>query len=145
MSARPTKLIVISSLFLLYIFGCIGFTEIAQKGSEGKAPISGLRITLDANRRAELFVQLEKFADKHDFEILIRKVEVFPEGIFIEMSRADFEISAVSVPDAPTKIDLNFYERDSAHPTPDEDIDELIGDLKSFLTEIPNVMITEEK
>jgi len=145
MSANRKKLIISISLLLLCIFGCIGFTDIAQKGSEGKAPIRELRITLNVNQHEELFIQLEKFADKHDFEFLVRSVEVIPAGIFIEMYRDDLEISAVSVPDSPTKIDLNFYERDSTHPTSTETVDELLNDLKSFIGEIPNVTVTEEQ
>ncbi len=143
MSANRKKLIVSISLLLLCIFGCIGFTEIAQKGSAGKAPIRELRITLHLDQREELIIQLEKFAKKHDFEFLVRPVDVIPEGIFIEMYRDDLEISAVSVPDSPTKIDLNFYEGKSTHITSTEIVDELVSDLKNFVGEIPNVIISE--
>ena len=99
---------------------------------------------IDVNRREELIAELRKFAVKHDFEILTREVEVSPDGIFIEMYRDDLKITAASVPDAPTKIDLNFYERNPANPTPEETVDELFSDLKSLISEIPNVILTEE-
>lgn len=129
---------------LLCIFACVGFARIAQKGSEDQAPIKGLRIVIEVNRREELFAELRKFAVKHGFEILIREVEVSPDGIFIEMYRDDLEITAASVPDAPTKIDLHFYERNPANPAPKTTIDELFNDLNSFLSEIPNATIVEK-
>ena len=85
MSASRTKLI--ASVFLsvlLCVFGCISIAQIAEKGSEGQAPIRSLQIIIDVNRREELFDQLQKFAAKHSFRLLIREVEVIPEGIFIE-------------------------------------------------------------
>lgn len=119
--------------------------KLAKKGSEGNLPIRRLLITIDVNRREELFDQLQKFAAKHDFRLLIREVEVIPEGIFIEMYRADLKILAADVPEAPTMIDLGIYERDPANPTPEETVDALFSDLKGFLSEIPNVTMTEEQ
>jgi hypothetical protein len=87
---------------------------------------------------------LRKFAEKHAFGILIREVEVIPDGIFIKMDRDDLEITAVSVPDSPTKIDLGFYERDSAYPISNDTVDALFNDLVSFISEIPNVTISDE-
>jgi hypothetical protein len=146
MLANRTKLIVSLFLgFLLCIFGCIGFAQIAKKGSEGQAPISALRITIDVSRREELFDQLQKFASKHSFRLLIRDVEVIPKGIFIEMYRDDIEIHAGSDASDPTMIDLGIYERDPKHPTQIATVDVLVSDLRSFISEIPNVTITEEK
>lgn len=145
MSPKRKRLIMIASLVLLCIFGCIGLAEIAQKGSEGQAPIRVLKISIGVDRREELFAQLRKFADKHGFEIYIRDVEVIPEGIFIEMYRADLEILAGSAASDPATIELGIYERDPKNPTPDETVDELVNDLKNFISEIPDVTITEEE
>jgi len=145
MSANRKKLIMGVSLFLLCIFGCIVFAEIAQKGSEGNMPIRVLRITIDVSRREELFDQLQEFAGKHGFKLFIRKVEVIPEGIFIEMYRGDLKILAGDTPSDPTMIDLGIYEREPKYPTSEETVDELFRDLKSLLSEIPNVTVTEEK
>jgi hypothetical protein len=151
MSANSKKLIVNVSLFLgilLCILGCIAIKpsiKSIEKGlfHPGNLPIRRLQITIDVDRREELFVQLREFAEKHSFRILIREVEVIPEGIFIEMYRDDIEISAADVPNAPTMINLGFYEANPANPTSEETVDELFSDLKSFLSEIPNISVTE--
>ena len=146
MLADRTKLIATVCLgILLCIFGCIGLAQIAQKGSEGQAPIRRLRLTIDMSSRAVFFDQLQKFAVKHSFKILIRNVEVIPEGIFIEMYRDDLKIHALSTSSDPTMIKLGIYEEDPGNPTPEETVDDLFSDLKSFIGDIPNVTITEEK
>jgi hypothetical protein len=120
MSAKPTKLIVIASLFLLCIFGCVGFSEIAKKGSEGQSPIQTLVVTIDLSQRDELFDQMQKFAGKHAFKNLIRDVEVevgpSGKGFFIEMHRSDIQILGVCEPSAPIMVSNNFYDEDSSHP-----------------------------
>lgn len=149
MPAKPIKLIVIASMFLLCVFGCIGFSEIAKKGSEGQSPIRTLVLTIDLSQRDELFDQMQKFAGKYAFKNLIRDVEVevgpSGKGFFIEMHRSDIQILGVGEPSAPIMVSINFYDEDSAHPARKETIDELFSDLKSFISEIPNVTITEEK
>ena len=146
MSANRKELIVTVSLsVLICIFGCIGLAEVAQKGSQANLPLRVLQITIDVNRREELFAQLRKFADKHGFEILIREAPVIPEGIFIEMYRNDIKILAGDDATDSTMIELGIYDRDPEHPTPPETADELFSDLKSLISEVPNVTITEEK
>jgi hypothetical protein len=145
MSANRKKLIATVLLsFLLCIFGCIGPAEVAQKGSQGNLPLRMLRITIDVNRREELFAQLRKFAEKHGFEILIREVQVIPEGIFIEMYRNDIKILAGDDASDPTLIELGIYDIDPKHPTSPETVDGLFSDLKSLISEVPNVTVTEE-
>ena len=141
-----SKLIATVSLgILLCIFGCIGIARLVQKGSEGNLPIRRLQIIIEVRHREELFEQLQKFADKHSFRLLIRDVAVIPEGIFIEMYRDDLQILAGSTASDPTTIDLGIYESDVARPITDETIDELFKDLKSFINEIPNITIVKEK
>ena len=145
MPANRTKLIV--SLFLgilLCTFGCIGFAEIAKKGSEGQAPIRRLRIIIDVNRREELFAQLREYADKHNFDFYLTFYDRDKQIFLVEMVREDLEIQAVDATDAPTMIKLDFYDKNSMHPTPKETVDELISDLKSFISNIPNVTLTEQ-
>ena len=145
MLANRTKLITTVSLgVLLFIFGCLGLAQIIHKGSQGNLPLRVLRITIDVNQHQELFAQLRKFANQHDFKIFIRKVDVIPEGIFIEMYRDDIEILAGNAASDPTMIDLGLYERNPKHPTHKETIDDLVSDLKSFISAIPNATISEE-
>ena len=98
------------------------------------------------NRREELFVQLQKFADKHIFEIQIDEINAASGTHFnVWMSRDDILIIAGDVPKAPTKVGISFYDKDPSHPTHKETVDDLFSDLKSFISEIPNITITEEK
>jgi hypothetical protein len=129
---------------LLCIVGFICIIALVNKNSDGQAPIRRIRIIIDVDRRGELFTQLRKFAEKHDFRILIRDVDVTPDGIFIEMNRDDLDILAGDVPNSPTKIDLRFYEADSMKDVPEETIDLLFNDLVSLINEIPNITISNE-
>ncbi len=145
MLSKRKRLIVIISLFVLCIFGCIGLAEIAQKGSEGHPPIRGMTITIDENRREELFAQLRKFADKHGFEFHLDFYDPDEKIFLVAMYRDDLKILAADVPKAPTKIRLDFYDRDPATPTPKETVEDLFSDLKRFISEIPDVTITEDR
>ena len=144
MAAKGTKFITRLLLgVLLCILGCIG--AVATDNNGAQRPMRSLRITIDVNRREELFTQLRGFAEKHGFEILIREVKVHPDGIYIEMYRNGLEILAGDIPKSPTKISLGFYNRYPALPASQETVDDLYNDLKSFISEIPNVTISEEK
>lgn len=129
---------------LICLVGFIGLIALINDNSNRQAPMRRMRIIIDVDRREELFVQLQKFAEKHDFKILIRDVDVTPDGIFVEMNRNDLDILAGDVPNSPTKIDLRFYERDPSYPTSKEIVDALFNDLMSFTSEIPNITISNE-
>jgi len=117
---------------------------VATSDNGEQLPMRSLRITIDVNRREELFTQLRGFAKKHEFEILIREVKVHPDGIYIEMYRNGLEISAVDA-ESPIEITFGFYNRYPAFPASQETVDELYYDLKAFISEIPNVTVTEEQ
>lgn len=55
-----------------------------------------------------------------------------------------FHIDAVDVSNSPREIKIGFY-NEASTPTPQETVNELFNGLQSFLGEIPNVTITEEK
>ena len=61
------------------------------------------------------------------------------------MHQSDIKMLAVGEPSAPIVVSTNFYDEDSAHPASKEMVDDLFSDLKNFISEIPNVTITEEK
>ena len=97
---------------------------------------------MDVNQREELFVQLRKFSEKHELEFYLnfyRGGEIFS----IEMRGKGIEIAALST--NTTELDISFFEEDPTNPPSQETVDEVYSDLKSFISEIPNVTITEEK
>lgn len=153
MSTNRTKLFVI--VFLSLCFGIIlcagGYTLIRslfnmmEVGSNGQAPVRSLRITLDKSQREQLFDQLRKFADKHGFEYQITDFNTNGENFQFWMSRDDIKIIANNVPPDPTRIPIRFYAKYPGYPVDEETVDELLIDLKSFIGDIPNIMITEEQ
>jgi len=54
-------------------------------------------------------------------------------------------IAALSKPINATELDISFFEEDSTNPPSPETMDELYNDLKVYISEIPNVTISEEK
>ena len=110
----------------------------------GQAPIRKVVITLAQDQHDQLFEQLRKFADKHDFEILISQTDPSGENFLVEMWRVDVEIDATDSGD-PGLFLLDFYNANEEHPARTEVIDELILDLKGFIGEIPNTTLTVEE
>lgn len=101
-------------------------------------------MTIDESRREELFNQLRKFADKHDFEFHLDFYDPDEKIFLVAMYRDDLKILADHAPNDPTMISIDFYERDPANPTPKETVEDLFSDLKRFISEIPGVTITED-
>jgi hypothetical protein len=132
---------------VLCIFACIGIGMLLTKLGEGsgRAPVQGLRVTINKSQREELFDQLQKFADKHAFEFLLRKAGPNGEGYFIEMLRDDIYINASITRVDPKIVSIRFYNNDTTYPASREIVDGLLNDLKSFLSEITDIRITEEK
>ena len=144
MLESPKTFIVVLSVLLFSALGC-GLSHPTQTSTEGKAPIRQIRILIDVDRQDELISKLEGFAKEQDFTIMVRSVEGIPNGLFIELYRDDLMISALTVPDAPTKIDLALYERNLLQTTPDETVNVLFNNLLDRIHEIPNVTINDVK
>lgn len=151
LTKRAKWVLLIGSILVILtcVFGCaniiatnIGYTE---KYPREKLPIRTLSIQIDENQREELFVQLQKFSEKHEFEFYLnfyREREIFS----IEMRGKGIEILALSTPPPyTTELDINVYEEDPTNPPSQETVDELYSDLKAFISEIPNMTIMEEK
>ena len=133
---------------LICVFGCAnmieGSSEYNERYPSVKLPIRTLSIQLDENQREELFVQLRKFSEKHDLEFYLnfyRGGEIFS----VEMRGKGIVIAALSKPINATELDISFFEEDSTNPPSPETMDELYNDLKVYISEIPNVTISEEK
>jgi hypothetical protein len=148
MQTNRTKLIVVISLsIVLCALSCFGFAQIAKFGSEGRAPIKTLDVTIHAGQREELFAKLRRFADDHAFKINIRDIEVMTgpsgKGFLVEMLRDDVYINAIGNASAPITISVNFKNTDSGHPAQNEVIDELCIDLEESLRNVTDLKITQ--
>jgi hypothetical protein len=145
-SARQLKLILIVCLLAgLFIcgFGCMSLTRsINLKGKPNSLSVKSLKITMDLDQREEFFAQLQNFADKHSLELRSTFYDADKKGFLIVLAGDGFDISAISTLHSPREITIAFF-NDASTPTPQKAVDELFDDLKNFINEIPNVMMTE--
>ena len=113
-------------------------------GRDGQAPIRSFQLTLNKSQREDLFEQLRKFAEKHRFEYEFTDFNTNGRNFQFWMSRNDLRIIASNVPPDPTVVFVDFYAKYPGAPVDETVVNDLIKDLKSFISEIPNVTITEE-
>lgn len=152
MLTKRTKVIVIICLSLCFgVTLCIfGFTRIKslfnlmEISSNGQTPIRSLRITLEKSQREELFDQLRKFADKHAFQFYISDYGTDGEAYLIQMLRDDITVNASINRHDPNIVSIGLFAKYPGYPVDEETVDDLLNDLKSFISEIPNITITEE-
>jgi hypothetical protein len=126
---------------LLFTFGCTLFSNIED--SYKLEPVRRLRVKIEEGQREELFDQFEKFAEKHDFRIEITDFANMGKYFQVWMVRDNIQVVAEDVPGDPSTYDVDFLGLYPGQPVDEEAIDELLIELKSFLSEIPNVSITE--
>lgn len=125
----------------LCVLGCVVIAMTANDGEQ--LPIRSMRVTIDEYQRDVLFEEFRKFAEKHDFEILIRDSGLSGELFQVYMSRQNIEIISRN-PFDPSIFRVGLYNKNPSLPIPQETADELFNDLKAFISEIPGVTIAEE-
>jgi len=137
--------------FLVTIAICVAIAFGAQKllktwkaGFGTSYPQKTLDVNIDLSQREKFFEQLTRFADAHDFRIHIGPTTPSGDTFNVNMSRKDVMVIANNVFDTKT-FHIAFYDEDPANSAPEETIDSLYNDLKSFINEIPNVLITEKR
>src|SRR5688572_4212883 len=147
---KHKKILMISS-FLVTIAICVAMVFGAQKlVKTWKARFGTLHsqktlvVTIDLGQREKFFEQLTRFADAHDFKIHIGATTPVGDTFNINMSRKDVMMIANNGFD--TKVfDVHFYDKDPTNPVSEKIIDNLFDDLKRFINEVPNVIITEKR
>lgn len=137
------------SIFLVTIAICVAIVFGAQKlvktwkaGFGTSYPQRTLDVVIDLGQREKFFEQLTRFADAHDFRIHLGPTTPAGDTFNINMSRKDVMVIANNVFDIKT-FHIAFYDEDPANLAPEETIDSLFNDLKRYISEIPNVTITE--
>ena len=55
-----------------------------------------------------------------------------------------FHVLVQPLPASPEKIAIDFYEEDPINPPSQDVVDELFSDLKTVISEIPNVTILDK-
>jgi hypothetical protein len=113
--------------------------------ADEKLPRRRLIVIIEKSQQEELFNQLIKFADQGGFAIRITPNTTSGEDFSIEMWREDVRVFGAN-PFNPGEFRLGFYDTDGTYPYPASEgvLDELESDLNSFISEIPNVSISEE-
>lgn len=110
----------------------------------GRLPLRSIHLTIDISQNQQLIEQSEKFADNYGFKFDIAYFTPSGQDFRIDMTRKDIEVITVS-PFKLGEFRIGFYNNDCLHPTVASDIEGLVTDLKSLISEIPSVRITEEK
>jgi len=113
--------------------------------------VKTLKITIESNRVQEIHNQIKKFADKHSLKFTLSFSS--DKSVFnLEMYGNRFHITGKNSFHARDIDDIyiNFYtdtdnETPNSAPISQEMVDKLFSDLKSYISEIPNVIIVEEK
>jgi hypothetical protein len=138
MSAHNSKFIVFVWLCLaaLLIWGCLPVSNVSMM------PVRTFTITIDKAQRQELLDQLQNFADKHEAKYAFSDYGT-TDHFLAEIWGESLLILAGNVPGTSDLVDISFYGKLPGHVPDEELVDEWLQDLKSFISEIPDVMITE--
>ena len=103
-----------------------------------------LVVTIDLGQREKFFEQLTRFADAHAFDIRISPTTPSGDTFSIYLSRKDVLVWGDNV-FSPREYHIDFYDKDPTNPVSEEIIDNLFNDLKRYISEIPNTIITEQR
>jgi hypothetical protein len=148
------KMSTIVLMFICLIIGAlIGYTAktIAVFGENNKNtsayqkyPRRTIVVQIEVSQQELLFDEMRKFADDQGFAIRIAPTTPTGVDYSIEMWRQDVMILAFNNSD-PAMFRFSFFDTDSAILQPEFVLSSLEGELKNYINEIPNVMISEEK
>jgi len=148
MSVNRSKSFTVGYVLLGLMFclaaGIVMITRYQKMNScyNDRPPLRSIDVTIDTSQSEQLIEQLKKFADKNGFKYEIAYYTPNREDFSVWMTRKDVEV-VISSPFNPGEFGIDFYNNDCIQPTVASDIDGLLTDLKSFISEIPNVTITD--
>jgi hypothetical protein len=147
MQAKRTKLMVgcLLGISLCLMAGIVTLVRYQRLTScyDGRPPLRSIQVTIDTSQSQQLIEQSQKFADKHGFSFQTAFYNPSGTDFSIWMKREDVEVIARS-PFNPGEFRIGFYNYDCIHPTVASDIEDLVVDLKSLISEIPDVTVIEQ-
>jgi len=134
---------------IIIVFGIIIFSEMLKEGIFINVITRHARasfvVIVDLDQRDEFFDQLKRFADTYNFSLHIGQTTPTGDTFAIEMTGEDVRISGNNALH-PTRFEIAFYDKKYLGvPVSDEAIDSLLTDLKSIISQTPNVRIFETK
>ena len=121
-------------------------TQDNKTNDYSKSPRKKLVIVIQKSQQEELFNQFQTFAHNNGFAIRIAPNTPSGEDFSIEMWREDIMVFGAN-PFDPGEFRIGFYNTDGAnpYPMPEGELNALVGDFKSLISDIPNATISEEK
>jgi hypothetical protein len=136
---------LVISLFCC-VFGTIASVWYRKTSAclDSRSPLRGFEVTVGNYQERWVIKPSQEFADKNGFKLQTAYYDQHGREFSIWMKRKDVEVIIDNVIDK-DKFDISFYNNDCIDPTVASDIDDLMDDLKRFITnEIPNATITEK-
>jgi hypothetical protein len=130
---------------LLCILGCDAISSIKTALTPGPngIPIMSMDITMDLDQREEFFTQLHNFADKRSLQLETTYYDADKKAFLVHLKGDGFHITGGANLYSPKEIGFGVY-NEASPSISQETLDEIFNDLKSFLREIPNVIIREK-
>jgi hypothetical protein len=158
MLAKHPKLFMTVLLFLGgfigLVFGCalallIGSTEPLEKNSIPLTPLPNpairtITITIDPERKDDLFARLETFADIWRYALLIAPTKSSEHEYIVSLYRIDMKMQGSYFADS-GKLELGFYNTNSKSRNPQSFFDSELEDLEDLINEIPNSKYSIQK
>ena len=141
---RITRFLVVIAIGLAIVFGAQKLLKIWKEQSVTSYPKKTLDVIIDLGQREKFFEQLTRFADVHNFRIHIGSTTPSGDTFSIYMSRKDVTVWGDNV-FAPREYHFAFYDEDPANSAHEEAIESLFNDLKRYISEIPNAIMTEQR
>jgi hypothetical protein len=134
----------------LILFSCLlfGISFLFGCDNQEQLPVRNLRITIDPSQQQELFSQFHNFAEKHGFAIEISDYGTGGESYAVWMRRDRIQIAALHNRYDREIVSVGFYDETRADPASAktlEIIDNLLDDLRRYISEIPNTTMTEPR
>lgn len=132
------------SLLLLLAAGGVVFMRYQSTTNchEHELPLKTMAVTLDPSQDEQFIEQSRSFAFKYGFRFDIGTFDESNSDWRFRMIRKDIEVIARSLSN-PGAFEIGFYNYDCLHPTMASEIEDLVNDFKSFMSDVPAVMITE--
>ena len=158
MLAKRPKLFMTIFLFLGgfigLLFGCalalfIGNTKPIEKTPTPLTPLPNpairtITITIDPERKDELFTRLENFADMWRYAILIAPTRSSENEYVVSLYRIDMKMAGSYFADSGI-LELGFYNTNPKSRNPQSFFDNELKDLEDLINEIPNSNYSVQK
>ena len=158
MSAKYPKLFMTVFLFLggfmSLLFGCvlalfIGKTLPIENTTTPLTPLPNpairtVTVTIDPERKDQLFARLENFADKWRYAVLIAPTKSSENEYIVNLYRIDMKMTGSYFADSGV-LELGFNNTNPKSRNPQSFFDDELKVLKSLIIEIPNSTYSVKK